>query len=317
MSSHCLASPNATPFIITVQDAILLDQSEGFSVLRQYLADRSCNVFCDEHHSESQDDLQAWQVMRDVLHALLAPVVALTSHATEIAERFTKSGRPSDVEFAFRGRGRNAFVWMQSFLADDEDWCLSKACPGCVVQHAIDGEYQIRMLLAACMLSDVQGPGPQNGPTLPSFDFLLDSLHQAMSEDELWGPDSKYYDYIETKAQDLSFGMQDLMRQCEKLENLMTPPQTPEENPLPSFSYFSDRSGSLKTRSKTLYPILPAEPGMRVKRTKIAKVQAKMAKEEEAWLQSIIEAAWRTLNLGKTAIPSVELPRAIAIADGS
>lgn len=314
MSAHCLASPNATPFIITVQDAILLDQSEGFGILRQYLADGACHDFCEEHYSKNHDDLQAWHVMRDVLHALLAPVVALTGHATSIAERYTKSRRPSDIEFAFRSRGRNAFVWLQSFLAEEEDWCLSKACPGCVVQHAIDGEFQIRMLLAACMLSNEQGPCPQNGPTLPSFDFFLPSLRQAMAEDELWGPD--YYGYVETKAQDLNFGMQDLMKQCERLERLMTPPQTPEETPLPSFSYFSDRGRSLKTSSKTIYPKLPEQPGMRVKRTKIAKVQAKMAKEEEAWLQTIIQAAWQTLNPGKTEFPSMDTLRAFTVPGG-
>ncbi|KAL1306041.1 hypothetical protein AAFC00_004168 [Neodothiora populina] len=305
MSTHCLASPNATPFIITVQDAILLDSSEGFSILRQYLADNSCNTFCEEHNSEDEDDLQAWTVMRDILHALLAPIVALTSHATHTAQKWTKSERPSDVEFAFRSRGRNAFVWLQSFLADDEDWCLSKACPGCVVQHSIDGECQIRVLLAACMLSDAHGPGPQSGPTLPSFDFFVNVLRQALAEDELWGPD--YYEHAETRAQDLNFGMQDLIKQCEKLEKVMTPPQTPEETPLPSFSYFSNRRRTIGTSSKTMYPKLPEQPGMRVKRTKIAKVQAKMAQEEEAWLLTIIERAWLSLNPNRTELPTLDL----------
>ena len=249
------------------------------------------------------------------MHALLAPIVALTNHATGIAKRYTKLERPSDVEFAFRGRGRNAFVWLQSFLAEDEDWCLSEACPGCVVQHALDAEFQLRLLVAACMLSREQGAEPTSGPTLPSFDFLLPSLRQALADDELWGPD--YYEHVEQKAQDLTFGMKDLMRQCEKLEILMTPPTTPEpQSPFPSFSYFPDRRCSLKTTSKTLYPNVPTVPGMRVRRTKIAKVQAKMAKEEEAWLQSLLQTAWEVLNPVKFDLPSLPSIRRISIPNG-
>lgn len=315
MSSQCLslASPNATPFLITVQDAILLDRSEGFTILREHLAENSCNEFCDDHYSGSLEDAQCWVIMRDILHALLAPVVALTSHATNTAQRYTKSKRPSDVEFAFRGRGRNAFVWLQSFLADDEDWCLSKACPGCVVQHAVDAEYQIRMLLSACMLSAAQGSGPHKGATLPSFDFFISSLQQTLAEDELWGPD--YFEYVETKAQDLNFGMQDLMKQCERLEKAMTPPATPEELLIPSFSYF-DRKDSIKASSKTVYPKLPEQPGMKIKRSKFTKIQGKMAEEEEAWFQTMIQTAWRTLNPGKMELPTFPTLQTISYPGG-
>ena len=92
--------------MITVQDAIRLDRSEGFTILRQHLAETSCNVFCEDHYSDNHDDMHAWVMMRDVMHALLAPIVVLTNHATEIAHRYTRSDRASDVEFAFRGRGR-------------------------------------------------------------------------------------------------------------------------------------------------------------------------------------------------------------------
>lgn len=309
--SLCLASPNITPFLITVQEAIFLESSEGFCLLRQHLAKDSCYDFCSIHSSDNQEDLQPWIVVRDILHALLAPIVALMDHATQTAQRFTKSQKTEDVEHTFRSRGRNAFVWLQSFLADDQDWCLSKACPGCVVQHALDAEFQIRLLLAACMLSDVRGPGPQKGPSLPSFFFFLRSLQQALHEDELWG--AAYYEHAETKAQDLSFGMQDLMRQCEKLEITMTPPTSPEETPIPSFSYFTDRRGSLKTASKTFYPKLSAAPGMPIKRSKMAKVQLKLAKEEAAWLQTLIENAWQVLNTASTEIPGMSTIRRMSL----
>lgn len=300
----CLASPNATPFIVTVQDAILLDESEGFTILRQHLEQACCNNFCRDHFSDNLEDEQSWIAMRDVLHALLAPIVALSDHATRTAQKFTKSQRQEDIEFAFRGHGRNAFVWLHAFLASDEDWCLSKACPACVVEHALDTEFPIRMMAAACKLSAQKGPGPNNGPTLPSFDFFLRTLRDALTEDELWGPD--YFEYVEPKGHDLNFGMQDLMRQCEKLELAMTPPSSPEESPIPTYSYFSERKCSLKTSSKTFYPRRASiVSGMPIKRSKLAKVQMKMAQEEEAWLHRIVENAWHAMNAEQLGLQSL------------
>ncbi|KAH0341199.1 hypothetical protein KCU81_g6395, partial [Aureobasidium melanogenum] len=303
-TTSCLSSPNTTPFLITVQDAILLEDSEGFSILRDHLSNECCNDFCKDHETDITEDKQAWILMRDILHALLAPVVALHDHTTRIAQKYTKATKPEDIEFAFRNKGRNAFVWLTSFLADDEDWCLSKNCPACVVQHALDAEFQIRLMAAACMLSCAKGPEPGHGPTLPSFDFFLRSLRDALKEDELWGPD--YYEYVEPKAEDLNLGMQDLMRQCEKLELSMTPPGTPEDNPLPSFSYFSERRMSLMTPTKTIYPRRQSVvPGITIKRSKLAKVQMKMAQEEEQWLQSFVNNAWQTLNPFQMELPSM------------
>lgn len=303
--TSCLSSPNATPFLITVQDSILLEKSDGFSILREHLATDCCNDLCKDHQTENAEDQQSWILMRDILHALLAPVVALYDHTTKIGRKATKATRTEDIEFAFRGKGRNAFVWLQSFLADDEDWCLSKDCPACVVEHSLNAEFQIRLMVAACMLSGEKGPEPGDGPTLPSFDFFVNSLRDALSEDELWGPD--YYDYVEPKAEDLNLGMQDLMRQCEKLELAMTPPGTPEDVPLPSFSYFSERRMSLMTPTKTIYPRRQSVvPGITIKRSKLAKVQMKMAQEEEQWLQSFVQSAWQTLNPFQIQIPSMD-----------
>jgi hypothetical protein len=315
-TTSCLSSPNATPFLITVQDAILLEDSEGFGILRQHLASDCCNDFCKDHETNLVEDRQSWILMRDILHALLAPVVALHDHATKIGQKFTKATKPEDIEYAFRAKGRNAFVWLNSFLADDQDWCLSKDCPACVVQHALDAEFQIRLMISACMLSRAKGPEPGDGPTLPSFDFFLRSLRDALDEDELWGPD--YYDYVEPKAEDLNLGMQDLMRQCEKLELAMTPPGTPNDVSLPSFSYFSERRMSLMTPPKTVYPRRQtAVPGITIKRSKLAKVQMKMAQEEQQWIQTFVANAWQSLNSLQMEMPSMNtLARRVSLVAG-
>lgn len=129
-SSLCVASTNATPFLIRVQDALVLDNSAGFQILRQHLSETVKCDFCPTHEAATFEDRQAWVVIRDILHALLAPIVALEEHATRVAQLFTKSYRPADWEYAYHGKARNAFVWLQSFLMDDMNWCLSVGCPG-------------------------------------------------------------------------------------------------------------------------------------------------------------------------------------------
>jgi len=132
LCASCLSvtTPNVTPFLLTVQDALALDASEGFQILREHLAANITYPFCPDHTSTNAETLQPWLVMRDVLHALLAPIVALQEHATRVAQAYTQSVRQEDFEFAYQGKGRNAFVWLQSFLSTDMAWCLSNGCPG-------------------------------------------------------------------------------------------------------------------------------------------------------------------------------------------
>lgn len=35
-----------------------------------------------------------------------------------------------DLELVYRGEARGAFAWLQCFIAEEEDWCLTKGCPG-------------------------------------------------------------------------------------------------------------------------------------------------------------------------------------------
>lgn len=130
-SCMCAASRNSTPFLLSVQDALLLDQSNEFQTLRTHLAHAAPSKLCPEHERlEGPEDHASWLVMRDILHALLAPVVALYDHATNIAQDYVRSYRPEDLEFAYSGKARNAYVWLQSFLSTERDWCLSRDCPG-------------------------------------------------------------------------------------------------------------------------------------------------------------------------------------------
>lgn len=301
-SCLCVVSPNATPFLISVQDARLLDASEGFRILRKHLAVAARNDFCRNHDHDTMavEDRQAWTVMRDILHALLAPIVALQEHATRVARAFTRSDRPEDFEWAYHGKGRNAFIWLQSFLSSDLDWCLSNDCPACIVEQALDAEFPIRMILASCLLSGIQDDTDLGRPMLPSFEFFGRSVRDAMEEDDLWGPE--YFDMIEPKAYALKTGMQDLMKQCQSIELVMTPPRTPEMVEGDDTCGFFGRS--------------PVSAGMPIQRSKFAKKQAKMAREEEQWLQQVVRNCWDSVETDHYAAPiTTEFVRRMSTVD--
>ncbi len=42
-----------------------------------------------------------------------------------------------DPELLFRGEGRGAFIWLQCFIATEEDWCCGKGCPGQTLDQAL------------------------------------------------------------------------------------------------------------------------------------------------------------------------------------
>jgi len=130
MKTCSLSSPNVTPFIISVQDALLLENSEGFHILRKHLAQNASFTFCTDHEHGSLEEHQSWVLVRDIMHALLAPIVALHDHASRVAQQGLNSFRPQDLEYAYTSKARNAYVWLQSFLSSEQEWCLSQGCPG-------------------------------------------------------------------------------------------------------------------------------------------------------------------------------------------
>ncbi|TKX24837.1 hypothetical protein C1H76_3012 [Elsinoe australis] len=291
-TSFCVASPNPTPFIISVQDALLLDQSEGFGILRKHLSKTLGYGFCEEHECKSTEE---WLIIRDILHALLAPVVALQDHATTVAQESLQTLRQEDMEYAFYGNARNAFVWLQSFMASELPWCLSVGCPACVVTQALDSESSIRLLLASCFLSAVQSDTDMGRPTLPSFEFFVRAIGQAMADDDLWGPDQ--FEEVEPKAITLQNSMQDLMYQCQTIELNMTPPDSPDSVVSMDF-------------------LKPTVDGMPIRRSSFARKQAKMLREEAQWLRSVVKNCWDTIDPEEYGAPiTTEFVRRMSTVD--
>ena len=142
------------------------------------------------------------------------------------------------------------------------------------------------MIIASCLLSNIDSPTDLDRPMLPSFEFFLRSLREAMEEDDLWG--AEFYDIIEPKAYNLKAWMKDLMRQCQTIEIRMTPPASPEIDPLDTCPY---------TYSE------PVSPGMPIQRSMFAKKQVRMAREEEQWLKRVLSNRWGSVSHDRLAAP--------------
>lgn len=251
---------------------------------------------CDEHTPAHVEDISRWLIVRDVLHALLVPIVELFDKAAALAATATHASKLEDLEYAFSGQARSAFLWLQCFLsnAKERDWCYTRGCPACAVEHSLDSEFSVRLLLAACLLSDVHYPFTLDGPTLPSFIFFLDSLERALAADPLYGP--AFFDLTHSKAQGLRNGIEDLIHQCLDLDALLSQPSSPSE---PSSALSSAQA------SPVLGPLganaSAGRPVMRVKRSKIARRQMSLQIEEERWMEEMLKRCWDQLQPAQQA----------------
>lgn len=223
--------------------------------------------------------------MRDVLHALLVPVVELFDKACGVASAATHATKLEDLEYAFTGSARSAFVWLQCFLSSEKerDWCYTRGCPACVVDHSLDSEFSIRLLHAACLLSDVHYPFTIEGPTLPSFMFFLESLEHAIEEDELYGPD--FFELMQPKAVATRDGVEDLIHQCLELDVLLSQPTSPDPS-----------SPESSVPASPVVGPLGGTPGMKVKRSKMARRQMRLQVEEEQWMEDMLRKCWDQLH---------------------
>ena len=263
----------------------------------------SINRLCDGHTSAQVEDLSRWLIVRDVLHALLVPVVELLGRAVALATCATHASKLENLENAFTGEARSAFVWLQRFLASEKEreWCYTRGCPACVVDHTLDSEYSVRLLFTSCLLSDVHYPFTIEGPTLPSFTFFLESLERALSEDPLYG--RLVYERLQPKAMATRNGIEDLIQQCVELDAALRQ----EPSPFPSSSR---ASSALST--PVLGPLVPdpsaGEARTKVKRSKMARKHMCLPMEEECWMEEVLTETLDQLQLEGDSISVVGAP---------
>lgn len=242
-----------------------------------------------------------------MLHALLVPVVELFDKACGVAAAATHATRIEDLEYAFTGQARSAFVWLQCFLSAEKEreWCYTRGCPACVVEHSLDSEFTVRLLYAACLLSDVHYPFTIEGPTLPGFMFFLDILESAVSGDELFGDD--FFELLQPKAIATRDGVEDLIHACLELDAMLSQPSSP--NP-------SSPDCSLPA-SPVMGP-MGGTPGIKVKRSKIARKQLRLQVEEEQWMETMLRRCLEELQTVQRAacLPSATLSLNAVLKEG-
>lgn len=86
--------------------------------------------FCEHHLPSSKANEESWLLHRDITHALILPVLQIHQQALQLAESFLCTREICDLELAFRGEARGAFSWLQCVIAEEEDWCSTRGCPG-------------------------------------------------------------------------------------------------------------------------------------------------------------------------------------------
>jgi hypothetical protein len=251
---------------------------------------------CDEHTPAHVENTSRWLIVRDVLHALLVPIVELFDKAATLAATATHASKLEDLEYAFNGQARSAFLWLQCFLSSDKEreWCYTRGCPACVVEHSLDSEFSVRLLFSACLLSDVHYPFTLDGPTLPSFMFFLDSLERALAEDPLYG--TNFFELTQPKAVATRNGIEELIHQCIELDAVLGQRSSPSA---PSSAASSAHA------SPVLRP-LGANPSsgraaLKVKRGKMARRQMTLQIEEEKWMDEMLKRCWDQLQPAQQA----------------
>lgn len=67
------------------------------------------------------------------------PVVQLYTLACNLASAALCSQKYEELELAFRGDARSAFIWLQCFIHEEEDWCFTRGCPGMIINVRFSG----------------------------------------------------------------------------------------------------------------------------------------------------------------------------------
>lgn len=299
------------PFEIPHEQLEALHSSPSFQLLRSYLSTQA--AFCSAHSQHDTDSQETWLLHRDILHALLMPIVVLYKRASNLAQAALCATKSEDLELAFSGDARGAFVWLQCFLSEEPEWCQTRGCPACCTVDAIRTEHHIRLTVAASLLSTAPLPSstsenPEQAASendtaasrsLPPFPQILPALRAAVEKDPFWG--AEYWPYLFNKGVQLSNGIQALISSCVDLEALVASPVTRKPTSQRSVAV----PGLARLHGRGLGD---EEQGMRLKKSKLAKRQLRMNAEEmeimrrcvlQCWARARIPSKMRNQLLGR------------------
>lgn len=278
-----------------------MNSSASMNVLRNYLAGHA--DFCDQHTHCSDDEKETWLLHRDILHALIMPIVALFNRASSLAAAALCTTKSEDLELAFSGEARGAFLCLQCFITEETDWCRTRGCPACVVTATLSTDSHIRITAAASLLStaNVASPSSEDVPqsqahndrVLPPLPHILPALQQAVTADPFWeGAD--IWSYIFSRATQLSAGIQALISECIDLESLVSSPAASPQH--------QQKRGMTTTHPTTSsFSLAGAETnkGAKLRKSKLAKRQLRLKDEEIELMRRVALQCWAKARVPK------------------
>ncbi|KAF2095507.1 hypothetical protein NA57DRAFT_27043, partial [Rhizodiscina lignyota] len=260
--------------------------------------------FCTLHSTLPSPTQDTWLLHRDVLHALIVPVVALYHRTALLAEAALCSSRPEDFEIAYRADARSAFISLQCFVHEEEQWCYSRGCPACTTLHTLETESTIRLAITAALLAE-SSESPE-GTGVPSLASFLPALQCATEADPFWGP--QFWEHHHGKASALRDSIHALIQQASELEALVlsprpgrSPVQSPDRSPTKSKTLnFELRTASSPTNTRSS----DCEDGKSLPRlspSPLAKQQLRLDREQRALVS---RAVWQVYSA--VAMPAAE-----------
>jgi hypothetical protein len=139
----------------------------------------------------------------------------------------------------------------------------------------------VRLLYAACLLSDAHHSDGNEALYLPNLIFFSARLRHALAKDELFGND--FFDRLHDKANATLDGVEDLIQQVYRIDGLLSQPTSPAVN------------GEVSDACNILLP-LGKQPMMKLKRSKMAKRQMKLKAEADYWIEEVLTKCWDALH---------------------
>ena len=167
--------------------------------------------------------------------------------------------------------------------------------PACITSATLSTESHLRLTIAASLLSTASvatstSSQPLPSRALPPLPHILPALRDALSSDPFWGP--SHWPYLLSRATQLSAGIQALIAECVNLEALVSSP-------------VADRPAFLSNNNHLTAPGLQyasaqsADKGAKLKKSKLAKRQLRLEREEIDLMRRVAMQCWARAKLPK------------------
>lgn len=191
--------------------------------------------------------------------------------------------------------------YVQHFDAACQHYSYMAAC---ITSATLSTESHLRLTIAASLLSTsavstpttsllTSNPAIEESSTsraLPPLPHILPALRDALASDPFWGPDQ--WPYLLSRATQLSAGIQALIAECVNLEALVASP-------------VAERTAFIGGKRSFTAPGLhhlsshSEEKGVKLRKSKLAKRQLRLEREEIELMRRIAMQCWAKAKLPK------------------